>query len=44
MGAETCLMTSGTHEMSKILLVNGAATDASVSDNEMPTFIAFEMS
>jgi hypothetical protein len=35
-------MTSGTQEILKILLVNGAATDASASDSEMPTSAAFK--
>ncbi|KAH3663094.1 hypothetical protein OGATHE_004670 [Ogataea polymorpha] len=34
-------MTSKTHEISKILDVNGAATDASASLNEIPTSAAF---
>jgi hypothetical protein len=35
-------MTSGTHVMSKIRLVKGAATDASASESEMPTSAAFK--
>jgi len=35
-------MTSGTQEISNTLLVKGAATDASASDNEMPTSAAFK--
>lgn len=36
------LIISGTHEISNTLLVNGAATDASASDNEIPTSAAFK--
>lgn len=35
------LMTSMTQLMSGVLLVKGAATDASASDSEMPTSAAF---
>ena len=35
-------MTSGTQEMSNMRLVNGAATEASASDNEIPTSAAFK--
>ena len=34
------LIISGTHVMLNTLLVNGAATEASASDNEMPTSAA----
>lgn len=36
----TYRITSGTQEISKTRLVKGAATDASASDNEIPTFAA----
>lgn len=36
------LMTSGTQVMSNTLLVNGAATDASASESEIPTSAAFK--
>lgn len=35
------LITVGTHLILGILDVNGAATDASASDNEIPTSAAF---
>lgn len=35
-------MTSGTQRMSNTLEVNGAATDASASESEMPTSAAFK--
>lgn len=35
------LMTSRTHPISGVLVVNGAATLASASDNEIPTSAAF---
>jgi hypothetical protein len=38
--ARPSLMTSSTHPMSGVLLVNGAATDASASDNDNPTSAA----
>src|SRR5882762_1351368 len=39
--ARPSLITSSTHPMSGVLLVNGAATDASASDNDNPTSAAF---
>jgi hypothetical protein len=39
--ARPSLITSSTHPMSGVLLVNGAATDASASDNDSPTSAAF---
>jgi hypothetical protein len=39
--ARPSLITSRTHPMSGVLLVNGAATDASASDNDTPTSAAF---
>lgn len=39
-GAITHLITSGQHEMSNLRLVNGAATDASASEREIPTSAA----
>src|SRR5712691_47680 len=38
--ARPSLITSSTHPMSGVLLVNGAATDASASDNDNPTSAA----
>ncbi|KAL7350531.1 hypothetical protein ACKS0A_02960 [Histoplasma ohiense] len=35
------LITCGTHDISNTRLVNGAATDASASEREMPTSAAF---
>jgi hypothetical protein len=40
--ARPSLMTSTTHPMSCVLLVKGAAMDASASDSEMPTSAAFK--
>ena len=39
--ARPSLITSSTHPMSGVLLVNGAATDASASDSDNPTSAAF---
>lgn len=39
--ARPSLITSSTHPMSGVLLVNGAATDASASDSDTPTSAAF---
>lgn len=38
----TYLIKVGTQDMSNWRLVNGAATDASASDNEIPTSAAFK--